>query len=365
MTRGSAPDTPSPARQRMTSTNAALVLSLILLGAVLVPIWKPLLLATVAAATLSRFHDKLARRLRNRRVLSATLFTAAATLLILAPLTVLAVEAISQAIEALNWVRQSLDRGGLRGLIQALPDTIERVVRPMVPKASSNLPGGSAAAGWMATQMQSALEALSQFAFDLAMMMIAFFFLLIDGHRLVGWLSSVSPLGPGRTKELLEECRTVARAVIGSNFLTGIAQAATATVGYLIVQAPKPVFFGLATLLSSFIPSVGTAVVAVPLAALLYLSGQHWQGLFLAAWALAVVSVVDNLLRPWLIKSDVHIHGAFVFFSLIGGMMLFGFVGLVVGPLSLGLVTSLIRFRARDTRNTHVAPEAVSKQAAR
>ena len=62
-------------------------------------------------------------------------------------------------------------------------------------------------------------------------------------------------MGAGRTRELLDECRLVARSVIGSNFLTGIAQAAVATIGYLIAGAPKPVFFGLATLLASFIPA--------------------------------------------------------------------------------------------------------------
>jgi predicted PurR-regulated permease PerM len=114
--------------------------------------------------------------------------------------------------------------------------------------------------------------------------------------------------------------------------------------------APKPVFFGLATLLASFIPSVRPAIVALPLAGQLYLMGKPVAALFLAAWALLVVSLVDNLLRPMLIKGDVQIHGALIFFSLIGGILLFGFTGLIVGPLALGLFTSLVRFHNRDVR---------------
>ncbi len=338
-------------QQRYVSTNTALVLSLLLLAAVFSPIWKPLLLGLVAAATVSRIHDRFAKRLGGRRYISAAIFTFAVTTLILAPLATLVAEAISQALDALAWVRESLRRGGLANVLKALPDNIENVLKPLVPRAVETIPQGSAAASkWAASQMQSALMALSEFAFDLAMMLIAFYFVLTDGHRFVGWLANVSPLGPPRTRELLTECRTVARSVIGSNFLTGIAQATVATAGYLIVQAPKPLFFGLATLLSSFIPSVGTAIIALPLAALLYLGGQHWSALFLAIWALAIVSVVDNFLRPWLIKGDVEIHGALIFFSLVGGMMLFGFVGLVVGPLALSLVTSLVRFHTRDLR---------------
>ena len=112
---------------------------------------------------------------------------------------------------------------------------------------------------------------------------------------------------------------------------------------------------------------MGTAIVALPLAGLLFLMGNPWSALFLAAWALLVVSLVDNLLRPMLIKGDVQIHGALIFFSLIGGILLFGFTGLIVGPLALGLFTSLVRFHNRDVRqhvrsvaDAHASEDAVS-----
>jgi predicted PurR-regulated permease PerM len=343
-------DNPLLAR-RWWSTNMFLLVALVLLLAVFYPIWKPLLLGTVFAASVAGLHGRLCKRLWGRSYLSATIFTLAAALLILAPLAALIIEAIRQAIEALTIVRQALERGGLQGMLRKLPDTVENVLKPMVPKAAGALPSGSAEAGrWAATQAQSALSAMSEFAFDLAMMMIAFFFVLTDGKRLVSWISAVSPLGSARTHELLDECRLVTKSVVGSNVLTGIAQAATATVGYLIVSAPKPLFFALATLLASFIPSVGTAIVALPLAGLLWAMGRPWHALFLACWALFLVSLVDNLMRPWLIKGDVQIHGALIFFTLIGGIMLCGFTGLVVGPLVLTIFMSLVRFHTRDVR---------------
>jgi predicted PurR-regulated permease PerM len=352
MTNGAAPRGGDGEKsERSWSTTVFLVAALVLLAAVFFPIWKPLLLGMVAAVTVSRFHDRLAARLSNRRFLSATIFTIAATVLILAPLTALIMEAIAQALDAVAWIRSALEKGGLRSLLRALPDTFENAVRPLVPQAVANLPAGSAAAGkWIAMQAQSVVGALSNFAFDLAMTMIAFFFVLVDGERLFGWVVAVSPLGPARTKELLDECRTVARSVIGSNLVTGLCQASVATIGYFIAQAPKALFFGLATLLASFIPSVGTAIVSVPLAVLLYLSGRPWAALFLALWGLVLVSLIDNLLRPWLIKGDVQIHGAIVFFALIGGVLAFGFAGLVVGPLALALFLSLVRFHRRDVR---------------
>jgi predicted PurR-regulated permease PerM len=337
--------------RRWWSTTAFLVGSTVLLAAVFWPIWKSLLIGTVFAATCNRWHSRLTRTLWNRSYLAAGVMTIGVVLVILGPLAWLAIEAIRQAVDAATWARSALERGGLHGMVRALPDSIESMVRPLIPRAAGALPSAPAEAGrWAATQMQSALVALSDFAFELAMMLITFFFVLTDGKRLVDWMCAVSPMGAGRTRELLDECRLVARSVIGSNFLTGIAQAAVATVGYLIAGAPKPVFFGLATLLASFIPSVGTAIVALPLAGLLYLMGNPVAALFLAAWALLVVSLVDNLLRPMLIRGDVQIHGAVIFFSLIGGILLFGFTGLIVGPLALGVFTSLVRFHNRDVR---------------
>jgi predicted PurR-regulated permease PerM len=352
---GSAQQSPAPnpvlAARRGGSTTVFLLLSLALVVTVFFPLWRPLLFGTVFAAFVSGLHERVARRLWNRRYVSATLISLAAAALLLTPMTALAIEAVNQATEALTLVRDTLSRGGLRAAVRALPDNLESLVRPLLPKTGA-LSSGSMAAGWAATQVQTALGALSQFAFDLAIMMIAFFFVLADGRRLVSWLTQVSPMGPARTAELLSECRTVARSVIGSNFLTGLAQASVATLGYLISQAPKPLFFGLLTLFASFIPSVGTAIVSLPLAAILYLMGRPWAALFLALWSLLIVAVVDNLLRPLLIKSEMQIHGAFIFFSLIGGIILFGFSGLIVGPLSLGLFMSLIRFHARDVVQT-------------
>src|SRR5205807_1312949 len=81
-----------------------------------------------------------------------------------------------------------------------------------------------------------------------------------------------------------------------------------------------PQFFGLLTLLTSFIPSVGTAIVSLPLAGLLLLLGHPWAALFLALWAVLFVGTVDNLVRPMLIKGDINVHGALVFFAIIGGI---------------------------------------------
>jgi len=188
------------------------------------------------------------------------------------------------------------------------------------------------------------MASVGRFGFQLAMMLIAFFFLLRDGRGLVGWLERTSPLPEGRVRAILGELRTVARSVLGANFITAATQSGVATVGFLIARAPSPVFFGLLTLITAMIPSVGSALITLPVAGLMLLTGHRWAALFLAIWGLFVVGLIDNLLRPILIKGGAaHLHGALVFFSLIGALAAFGAIGLFVGPLVLTLFLATAR----------------------
>jgi predicted PurR-regulated permease PerM len=180
------------------------------------------------------------------------------------------------------------------------------------------------------------------------MFLVAFYALLVDGRRLVDWIEYVSPLPELQTLELLGQFRRVSGSVLGSSLITAIAQSAAATVGYLVAGVPNPFFFALLTFFASFLPSVGTAIIAFPLVGLLAVMGQVWQPIFLAAWALVVVGLVDNLLKPLLIRSGMELHGVIVFFSLIGGVLVFGAIGLLAGPLIVSFFLAMVRFARRD-----------------
>lgn len=357
------PPPPIPPVQRSINTSVALLLSMAFVLAVFLPMWQPLLLATVLAASVSRWHEKLARAVGGRRYLSASLFTASVVLLILVPLSVLGVITVRQAMRGLSWVDDALRAGNLVRMLDSLPDGVAGRLRPLIeqiPTSFAALPSGSVEAGsWLAGTLQAVFATVSEIAFETGLMLIALFFLLADGNGLAAWVKSVSPLGRSRTQELFDEFRVVSRSLIGANLVTGAAQAAIATLGYVIVGAPSPLFFGTLTFLTSFIPSVGTAIVCVPLSGLLALSGRPWAGLFLAAWGLLLVGVVDNVLRPLLMRGDTDTHGALLFFSIIGGILSFGVAGLVVGPLSLALFLATMRFHGRDLRQEGLAPPAV------
>ncbi len=357
-----------PADRRSTNTSIAVLLSLVFVLVIFLPLWKPLLLAMILTAAVARWHDTLAGRLGDRRYLSASLFTIAVVGLILAPLLILGTITISQASRGVAWVSETLSGANVARVLDSLPVVVARLLRSLIerlPKSFTEISMGSGEIGsWIAEQLQGLLAVATNVAFEAAMMVIAFFFLLIDGKQLTGWVKTVSPLGRSRTQELFDEFRQVSRSLIGANILTGAAQAAVATTGYVIAGTPSPLFFGTLTFLTSFIPSVGTSIVCLPLSGLLVLVGKPWAGLFLAVWGVALVGVVDNVLRPLLLRGDAGTHGALLFFSIIGGMMLFGLAGLIVGPLALAFFLATMRFHARDLQREGLVPlEAGEKPA--
>jgi predicted PurR-regulated permease PerM len=139
----------------------------------------------------------------------------------------------------------------------------------------------------------------------------------------------------------------VSVSVMVSTCATSGVQARAALVGYLIAGVPYPAFFAVATFFIAFIPAIGAAGVCLFASVLLLALGKTWMALFLAIWGVVVVGLVDNLLKPILAKRGMQMHGAVVFFSLLGGLAMFGTVGLLIGPLIVAFFLALFRLRQR------------------
>jgi predicted PurR-regulated permease PerM len=179
-------------------------------------------------------------------------------------------------------------------------------------------------------------------------MLIALYFLLVRGRDFIAWTESVSPLAPAQTRQLMSEFRKVSYAVIVATVATAAVQAAVAWVGYLIAGVPHPMFFTTLTFFVALIPAIGAAGVCLFAALILVATGHPYMGLFLAVWGVAVVGLIDNIVKPFLIKGDLEMGGAVVFFALIGGIAAFGMVGLLVGPLAVATFLTLLRMYRRD-----------------
>jgi predicted PurR-regulated permease PerM len=335
--------TAAPARERrfvFWSLLAAAVLFVI----TLVPLWKPLLLAGVTGASVSKWHERAARFMGGRRWLSAAVFTVVISLLVVLPLAGVAAVASSQADDAAASLSAELQKGRVAKLIAKAPPPLDSWLRQGWAQATRKLDQLSSprASSEMLRNAWGGLSLLGGMAVQFAMWAIALFAFLLDGVRLKEWLARFLPLPSPRTQFVMQRFRATARTVLGANLLTSLAQAALATIGYLLTPVPQPLFFGLLTFLTSFFPAIGTAIVAIPLSTYLLIAGHPAWAAFLAVWSTLVVGLADNFLRPFLARGDSQLNGSLVFFCIVGSLAMFGTIGLVLGPLALSAFVTLL-----------------------
>lgn len=341
---------------------ALFVLAVALALYVVWPFRTPLLLAAVLASALQRPFRRLTRLLRGRRTTAAVGMTLGLVLLLVGPLAAIVAFATSQVVKGLAFLRDELGianvqqlarlkHGGLSPHGEALMD---RLLQPLhLSRTQLGDLIGRAASG--AEHAVSQLLASSWRAtFHTAIMLLAFYFLLVEGSRLVDWTKRVSPLEARQTRDLLDEFRAVSRASILGTAITACFQALVATLGYVVTGVPHAAFFGLLTLVASFIPIVGTLLVWLPACAFLWLLDSHAAAALLCVWCLVLVVGAEHIGKPFALRAVLggreEMHTGLVFLALLGGLEMFGLIGLVLGPLVFAFLLAMLRIYERDFR---------------
>ena len=329
-----------------------IVIALALVGILVLPFASSLVLAAVLAGALHPLYRRLARSLGRRRTLAAAVFTAGVFLAVVLPVSGMVAVVVNESIDGVRYLRTTLASEGVQGVVQDLPGPLQGLGKRVVdwlPDDGQTLPattGAQGAAG--AAAAGNVLVATGRTVISTVLMLIAFFFLLLDGTALVAWLEQVMPLQPGQVAELLEDFRRVAVSVLVSSLATAGVQSAVALGGYLMAGVPHPFFFALVTFFTAFIPALGGAAPGIALSVLLFLTSRPAAATFLLVWALVVVGLVDNIVKPWLLRGQIEIHGAVIFFALLGGIAVFGAIGLVAGPLVVAFFLATVRLYQRD-----------------
>jgi predicted PurR-regulated permease PerM len=174
------------------------------------------------------------------------------------------------------------------------------------------------------------------------LMQFLLFFMLRDGRAAFDRLCKLVPLEPASGDMLVERLASVARAVVFGTVVTALVQGLLVGIGFAVVRLPSPIVFGVAGTVAAFIPAGGTGLVLVPAVIYLFASGQTGAAIFLLLWT-AVVGVADNFLRPLLAARHAPVQTWAVFVGVIGGISMFGFLGVVLGPVLLSLIVELLK----------------------
>ncbi len=221
----------------------------------------------------------------------------------------------------LPWVREVLDNFGLDF------EKLRSGLTSMVGNAARYAATGLVAAG------QGALKLMLQ----LAVMLYLLFFFVRDGEKLVDSLVRILPLGDEREYELLGQFATVSRVSVTSLIAIGAVQGGLGGITLALLGIGSPVLLGVLMGVLSVIPAVGPGLVWAPIAIWLFASGMWVQGLILVIVGVLVVGLADNLLRPMLVGRTAQLPDYVILLATLGGLSVFGFSGLVIGPVLAAL----------------------------
>jgi predicted PurR-regulated permease PerM len=186
---------------------------------------------------------------------------------------------------------------------------------------------------------------------SLVIALLTMFFMLRDGERLRQPAYELLPLAPERTEAILKRIGDTVYAVFIGTMLVAILQATLLGVGFAIAGVPNAFLFGLIAVFLCTIPLIGATIIYIPAALILIAQGNYWAAVGVVVLGL-VVTKLDYILRPFLIGGRTSLHPIGIFFGILGGVLVFGPVGLVAGPMVLAVLLALqdvVRERVRGT----------------
>ena len=329
-------------------------LIVIVLGAVGFLIVAPFLQYVLAAALLAFIlypaHERLAPRVGPR--ISAGLLTIVAFVAAIVPIVVFSVIILSTAVEYLERV-EGTDVEELIDSVRTVlvddfgmdPSAVDELEAAVADEFEAVLYSGAEA---ILGEIVALVNTLIHTSFGLMLLVFVLYYFLVDGQRFLAWTGQVTPLNGDVQDELFDEIETVTWAVVQSHLLVAIVEGILGGIGLYLVGISNVAFWTVVMIVVSILPVVGVWLVWAPAVGYLLLTGDLLGGLFLLAYGVAVLSVVDNYLRAYFVDRGSDLHPATVLVGVLGGIYLLGVLGLFLGPILLAVFKASLTVFSRN-----------------
>lgn len=186
------------------------------------------------------------------------------------------------------------------------------------------------------------------FLFILAI--LAIFYTLKDGNDWRNMFVKLSPLATNHNEKILDTLSNAINGIIRGYILIALAQGILMGIGLAIFGVPHPVLWGVAAGILSLVPTIGTSIVSIPAIVYLLIMGMNTNALGMTIWAVAIVGMVDNLLNPLIVGKNTNLHPMIILFAVLGGISIFGPMGILIGPLAFSLLKALFNIYREEVK---------------
>lgn len=322
-------------------------LPLLLMGGLILSffIFRPFITPLILALILAVIFYPICRRIQSFIPMfpgtSALLTLLIVISFILIPLIFLGTQVFKE-VEQL-YVSIVVDSG--RGTFHSISTDMTLTLHELIP-ASRNITldisqYAEGALRWLFQNLGVIFSNLASLGVSLFIMLIALYYFLKDGIKLKKILIGLSPLSETEDENIFQKLGLAINSVVKGNITVSIIQGVVATIGFTIFGVPNPVLWGTIAAIFALIPPFGTSIVLIPSVVFLYLGGHTVASAGLLAWSVLAVGLIDNILGPYLVGKGIKLHPLLVMLSVLGGIIFFGPIGFLLGPLTLSFVIIL------------------------
>lgn len=329
----------------------------------LTPFYGAVLWAVILAILFQPMYRRLERRLGGRRNTAAFISVMACVFIVVIPVSLIFASLVREGASVYQRVESGdIDFGAyLEQFRSSLPPSLQSQfgdagfgsLSDLGDRLATALEQGSQL---IATRVLSIGQNTLQFLISTGIMLYLLFFLFRDGRSLGHQIRATAPLSDVYTGRLIEKFTAVVRATVKGNVIIAIVQGTIGGVTFWLLGIEAALLWGVLMAFLSLLPAIGSAIIWVPVAAYLLISGAYLKGAILIFVGVVVIGLVDNLLRPPLVGKETKLPDYVVLISTVGGMALMGINGFVLGPLIAALFIvawSLFRSEKETEDDSH------------
>ncbi|HXN24272.1 MAG TPA: AI-2E family transporter [Candidatus Dormibacteraeota bacterium] len=322
---------------------------LFLLAYLVFRIFEPFLVPLGWAVVLVVFFYPLQARLEPRLGKSRAAFvsTAGVALILVLPSLALLSTFVREGLDASRGIERAVVDGQMASITRLWTWVTQHAPAAAASGGIADLPtlvrGWSArVAEFLAARLGTVLRNVLAILFDLFVTIFALFYIFRDADAIVRVMRGLLPLEQEHREKMIGEARDLIFASVTTSLIIAAIQGTLGGIAFALVRLPTPFFWGVCMAFFSLVPVIGSGLIFVPAALWLAFTGHWGKALILVAVCAGVSTVVDSLLRPILLSGRAQLSGLVVFISVIGGVEVFGVLGLVLGPIVLATAAGLL-----------------------
>jgi predicted PurR-regulated permease PerM len=325
-------------------------------GHIIAPFFTSLFWAATIALALLPVYRRVLVFVHGKCTLAATIMTLFTTMLIIGPAVVFIIMLATQTDDVYRYIAEAIRSGAVsdawdRFMQSRLGSVIADIAAAQPDLKERILQGIRDLSAGVALQFGSLLKNTCITAVNILIMLIAVFFFFRDGENYYRTALELLPFTREQKETVARKTYDTFTAVINGVFLIALLQGAMTGIGFAIFGLSFPAFWAFVAAVLSLLPVGGAALVWVPGAAYLYLQDATLKAVLLTVWGVIFVSLPDNFLRPLLIGKKANLPVFLLFLSILGGLQVYGFLGILFGPLIVTLLTALVKIYREEFAN--------------